>query len=117
MIQAQETLTFDDVTVDFTWEEWQLLIPPQKDLYQEVMLENYSNLLSVGYQARKPDILSKLDQGEPWTMEDEIHCRTHSGYQASKPDAVSRLERGELWPVEDDSHVQICPGPDSPGAK
>ncbi|XP_059941538.1 zinc finger protein 350-like [Mesoplodon densirostris] len=79
MIQAQETLTFDDVTVDFTWEEWQLLTPPQKDLYQEVMLENYSNLLSVGYQARKADILSKLDQGEPWTMEDEIHCQTHSG--------------------------------------
>ncbi|XP_007455957.1 PREDICTED: zinc finger protein 350-like [Lipotes vexillifer] len=78
MIEAQETLTFDDVAVDFTWEEWQFLAPPQKDLYRDVMLENYSNLLSVGFQASKPDILSKLDQGEPWMMEDEIHCQTHS---------------------------------------
>ncbi|XP_068384056.1 zinc finger protein 350-like isoform X1 [Eschrichtius robustus] len=78
MIQAQETLTFDDVAVDFTWEEWQLLAPPQKDLYRDVMLENYSNLLSVGFQASKPNVLSKLGQGEPWTMEDEIHCQTRS---------------------------------------
>ncbi|XP_053460549.1 zinc finger protein 350 [Nycticebus coucang] len=75
MIQAQESLTLDDVAVEFTWEEWQLLGPAQKDLYRDVMLENYSNLVSVGCQASKPEALCKLEQGEPpWTREDEIHC-------------------------------------------
>nr|XP_019609478.1 PREDICTED: zinc finger protein 350-like isoform X1 [Rhinolophus sinicus]XP_019609479.1 PREDICTED: zinc finger protein 350-like isoform X1 [Rhinolophus sinicus]XP_019609481.1 PREDICTED: zinc finger protein 350-like isoform X1 [Rhinolophus sinicus]XP_019609482.1 PREDICTED: zinc finger protein 350-like isoform X1 [Rhinolophus sinicus]XP_019609483.1 PREDICTED: zinc finger protein 350-like isoform X1 [Rhinolophus sinicus]XP_019609484.1 PREDICTED: zinc finger protein 350-like isoform X2 [Rhinolop len=88
MLQGQESLTFDDVAVDFTWEEWQLLAPKQKDLYRDVMLENYSNLVSVGYPACKPDMLSKLDRGEsPWTMADEVHCWT----------------RSEIW--KDDDHL------------
>lgn len=44
----QEPVTFEDVAIDFTEEEWGQPNPAQKALYKEVMLEIYGNLILVG---------------------------------------------------------------------
>nr|XP_045009735.1 zinc finger protein 382 isoform X1 [Jaculus jaculus] len=65
---SKGSVSFKDVTVDFTPEEWQQLDPTQKALYRDVMLENYCHFMSVGFQITKPDMIRKLEQGEElWT--------------------------------------------------
>lgn len=41
-------VSFEDLAVDFTWEEWQYLNNAQRILYRDVMLETYNCLVSLG---------------------------------------------------------------------
>nr|KAF6404432.1 hypothetical protein HJG59_020213 [Molossus molossus] len=73
MTLLQESVSFEDLFVDFTQKEWQLLDSCQKDIYKDVMLENYSSLVALGYEFMKPDVIFKLERGEePWIGDGHI---------------------------------------------
>ncbi|XP_053459598.1 zinc finger protein 658-like [Nycticebus coucang] len=102
MYMSQESVSFEDVTVEFTQEEWQHLGPVQRTLYRDVMLENYSHLVSLGYCISKPKVIFKLEQGEePWSLEDEFLSHRYPGYY-EVDDHMKKIEEKQgkpLWQV------------------
>eukprot|EP00079_Xenopus_tropicalis_P035086 XP_017948857.1 PREDICTED: uncharacterized protein LOC100495401 [Xenopus tropicalis] len=55
--------SFEDVAVFFSEEEWECLDGEQKNLYKEVMLENYNMLISLC----QPALISNIERKhEPW---------------------------------------------------
>lgn len=67
---TKESVTFTDVAVDITQEDWALMRPVQKELYKTVTLQNYWNMVSLGLTVYRPTVIPILE--EPWMVIKEI---------------------------------------------
>nr|XP_051685834.1 zinc finger protein 571-like isoform X2 [Oryctolagus cuniculus] len=73
-VLLQVLVSFEDLAVDFTKEEWQNMNHSQRTLYRDVMLEIYSILLSLGdlmkYQLERNlmDLMSLGTHSNTWNI-------------------------------------------------
>ncbi|XP_052028189.1 zinc finger protein 28 homolog isoform X1 [Apodemus sylvaticus] len=98
--KSQGLVTFGDVAVVFSQEEWEWLSSEQRSLYWRVTLDNYRSLASLGLCASKPDLIALLEQGkDPWVMKRKLR-------RDQRPDVEAAQETKE-FPLKDRSEEAL----------
>ncbi|XP_016021562.2 zinc finger protein 599 [Rousettus aegyptiacus] len=112
---AQTSVTFKDVAVTFTQDEWEQLNPAQRTLYWEVMLETCRLLISLGARTKSETtgpttsqlLLSKQPSLQVWL---EQGASRDSGTRKTKTEVEpSEMQERILKPVAD-PYKEIGPG-------
>ncbi|XP_042328791.1 zinc finger protein 420-like [Sceloporus undulatus] len=58
---AKALVTFEEVAMYFSKEQWCLLDETQRKIYRDIMLENYENVKSLGFPVHKPDLIFRME--------------------------------------------------------
>ncbi|XP_043942823.1 zinc finger protein 665-like [Protopterus annectens] len=85
---------FEDVAVTFSEEEWKMLKNEDKDLYREVMEQNYKTLISLGYKIPKNKLLLlfKGDKENPKHTTEVKHTIEKKEHSEDNPNSVGITE-------------------------
>lgn len=88
-LSFQVKVTFEDVAVLLSQEEWDQLGPAQRGLYRHVMMETYGNVVSLGKALRQASLCGLPRGGAvqwgPWSLLRVLSSRGRSVLSVSHP--------------------------------